>query len=168
MHVKDNTETALWMARFQSWCTNYEAFLKERNDNMRMNASARRGARSQSSAMQGHCLPTWKKKSLQGMPVPSTSNKIENLNGRIRRMLSLYCSMNIKHRIKAVFWFCYIESESPISTARMLKIFPTDDVRRWRFEAARQKGTTAVNQIDEGGLALSEFRHSTPYPYRID
>ena len=31
------------------------------------------------------------------------SNKIENLNGRIGRMLSMHRGMGIDHRVKAVF-----------------------------------------------------------------
>lgn len=172
MHVKDNTEAAIWMARFQSWCTDYEAFLKERNDKGGyVHERLRKARRALTELCNAGTLFTYLEEEVvaEGV-VPSTSNKIENLNGRIRRMLSLHCGMNIEHRIKAVFWFCYMESESPISAARMLKEFPTDDdVKRWRFEAAKQKGDNSDEPARWGeGLVWSEFHHSTPYPYRID
>lgn len=102
--------------------------------------------------------------------IPSTSNRIENLNGRIRRILVNHRGMNIDHRIKAVFWFRYMESEAPISFARMIKEFPTDDdIGRWRLEAAGKQGdeTGAPARWGEG-VVWSEFRHSIPYPYAAD
>lgn len=32
MRIKGNTEAAIWMARFQAWCSDYGEFLKERSD----------------------------------------------------------------------------------------------------------------------------------------
>ena len=103
-------------------------------------------------------------------PVPSTSNRIENLNGRVRRVLMDHRGMNIEHRIKAVFWFCYMHSEQPMGFARMLKAFPDDEkVREWRMLAARAHGddTGALARWGEG-LVWSELHRSTLYPYAID
>lgn len=172
LHIKDNTEAALWMARFQMWCADYEVFLKERNDNggyiHERLRKARRGLIELCNA--GTLFTYLEEDVVAGGAVASTSNKIENLNGRIRRMFSLHRGMNIDHRIKAVFWLCYMESESPISRAQMLKEFPTDDdIRRWRYEAARQKGDDSGEPARWGeGLVWSEFHRSTPNFFGID
>ena len=88
----------------------------------------------------------------------------------IRRMLVNHRGMNIDHRIKAIFWFCYMASECPKSFTDMLKAFPDDDkVREWRMRAAKAEGddTGAPARWGEG-LVWSELHHETPYPYGID
>ena len=174
MHIKANTDAAVWMARFQAWCTNYEGFLKERSETDRRkyrHERLRKARRALTELCNAGTLFTYLEEDLvAGGRIPSTSNRIENLNGRIRRMLSLHRGMSIDHRIKAVFWFCYMESEAPISFARMLREFPCDDdIRRWRLEAARQQGdeTGAPARWGEG-LVWSEFHHSIPHPHAID
>lgn len=172
MHVGDNAEAALWMARFQGWCTSYAAFLRERNDKGGyVHERLRRARRALTELCNAGTLFTYLEEDVAAKgPVPATSNKIENLNGRIRRMLANHRGMSIDHRIKAVFWFCYMNSEAPMPFARMLKEFPTDeDVRRWRLEAARRQGddTGAPARWGEG-IVWSELHDSTPYPRRID
>ncbi|WP_165062608.1 hypothetical protein [Adlercreutzia sp. ZJ154] len=45
-------------------------------------------------------------------------------------MLELHRGMSIDHRIKTVFWFCYIKSEAPVGFAEMMGEFPDDDMVR--------------------------------------
>ena len=107
---------------------------------------------------------------MAGGPVPSMSNKIENLNGRIRRMLPMHRGMSIDHRVKAVFWLCYMEAETPKSFAWMLREFPDDDqMREWRRLASKEQGDESGAPARWGeGLVWSEFHRSTPYPYPTD
>lgn len=172
LRVATATDAAVWMARFQRWCADYEEFLAERNDKGdHVHERLRQARRALVRLCNAGTLFTYVDEALlEGGPVPATSNRIENLNGRIRRMLSMHRGMNVEHRIKAVFWFCYMASEAPIPFARMLREFPTDDdVRTWRHEAAKAQGddTGAPARWGEG-LVWSEFHHSTPYPYAID
>ncbi len=174
MHIETNTEAAIWMARFQKWCTDYEEFLKERSETdhrKHKHEKLRKARRVLTELCNSGTLFTYLDEDvLAGGSVPSTSNKIENLNGRIRRMLSAHRGMNIDHRVKAVFWFCYMESEEPVSYARMAKEFPTDeDITRWRRQAARQLGDGSGSPARWGeGLVWSEFHNSTPYPFAMD
>ncbi|WP_165056834.1 MULTISPECIES: IS1249 family transposase [unclassified Adlercreutzia] len=174
MRVEDNTEAAVWMARFQGWCAEYEGLLRERSETDRRkyrHERLRKARRALVELCNAGTLFTYLDEDVVAEgAVPSTSNRIENLNGRIRRMLSLHRGMSIDRRVKAVFWFCYMESEAPVSAARMLREFPTDeDVKRWRIQAARQQGddTGAPARWGEG-LVWSEFHRSTPYPYGVE
>lgn len=174
IHIKTSTEAAIWMASFQKWCLDYEEFLKERSEADRRkykHERLRKARRALTELCNAGTLFTYLEEGIAaGGFVPSTSNKIENLNGRIRRMLSIHRGMSIDRRIKAVFWFCYMESEAPVSYARMLKEFPTDeDITRWRLQAARQRGDDSGAPARWGeGLVWSEFHQSTPYPCAID
>lgn len=144
MHIASNQEAAEWMARFHRWCSDYEEFLKERADDGRRfkHERLRKAKRGLVALCNAGTLFTYLEEDLMvGGPVPSMSNKIENLNGRIRRMLSMHRGMNIDHRVKAVFWFCYMESEMPKSFAWMLREFPDDSqIREWRRLAAKEQG----------------------------
>lgn len=173
MHVDSLQRSAEWLASFHRWCTNYETFLKERSDDGRHYKHERlRKARKALVALcnAGTLFTYLDEELLCDGAVPYMSNRIENLNGRIRRMLVNHRGMNIDHRIKAVFWFCYMNSECPKGFAEMLKAFPDDDkVREWRMRAAKAEGDDTGEPARWGeGLMWSEFHHSTPYPYSIN
>ena len=173
MHIGSLQESAEWLASFHRWCSDYEAFLKERGDDKKHYRHERlRKARKGLVALcnAGTLFTYLDEELLEDGPVPSMSNKIENLNGRIRRMLVNNRGMNIDHRIKAIFWFCYMESEYPKGFAEMLRSFPDDDkVRAWRMQAAKAKGDETGEPARWGeGLVWSEFHHETPYPYGVD
>lgn len=173
MRVDSLQGSAEWLAAFHRWCVDYEEFLKERaDDGRRFKHERLRKARKALVALcnAGTLFTHLDEGLAAGGPIPSTSNKIENLNGRIRRMLQSHRGMSIDHRIKAVFWFCYMQSECPKGYAAMLDAFPDDDkVREWRMTAAKAGGdeTGAPARWGEG-LVWSELRHATPYPYAID
>lgn len=173
MRIEDNQEAAEWMARFHGWCSDYEGFLRERADDGRRfkHERLRKAKRGLVSLCNAGTLFTYLDEDLAAEgPVPSTSNKIESLNGRTRRMLSMHRGMSIDHRVKAVFWLCYMESEMPKSFARMLREFPDDDqVREWRRLAAKeQRDDTGAPARWGEGLVWSELHRGTPYPYSVD
>ena len=168
--VKTQGEAAEWLARFHRWCASYEDFLKERGDDGRRFKHER--LRKARKALVGLCnagtLFTYLDEDLAAEgPVASTTNRIENLNGQIRRMLANHRGMSVDHRIKAVFWFCYMHSEAPMGFAEMLRAFPDDDqVREWRRRASKAHGNEEGVPARWGeGLVWAEFHHSTPYPY---
>ena len=173
VRIASNQEAAERMARFQRRCSDYEGFLKERADDGRRfkHERLRKAKRGLVALCNAGTLFAYLEEDLVAEgPVPSTSNKIENLNGRIRRMLSMHRGMSIDHRVKAVFWFCYMESEMPKSFAWMLREFPDDDrIREWRRLAAEEQGdeTGAPARWGEG-LAWSEIHHGASYSHSID
>lgn len=144
MHVDCPQRSAEWLASFYKWRTDYETFPRERSDDGRHYKHERlRKARKSLVALcnAGTLFTYLDEELLRDGAAPSMSNRIENLNGRIRRMLVNHRGMSIDHRIKAVFRFCYMASKCPKSSADMLKTFPDDDeVREWRMRAAKAKG----------------------------
>lgn len=175
MHVRTQQQAAEWLAAFSDWCATWHDFLKERtvidgkkrykHERLR---KARRGL--ESLCREGTLFTYLEDEVAAGGPVPSMSNRIENMNGQIRQMLRLHRGMNIDHRIKAVFWYCYMNSEAPRPFAELLRELPTDgDIREWRRQAAKANGddTGAPARWGEG-IVWSELHHQTLYPYVID
>jgi hypothetical protein len=173
MHIYSLQEAAEWLARFSKWCADYEEFLKERSEDKKgyKHQKLRKARKGLVALCNSKTLFTYLDETLlRGSPIPSTSNKIENLNGRIRRMLVNHRGMNIEHRIKAVFWLCYMESECPKSFAKMLEAFPDDNkIEEWKAKAAKANGNDPDTPARWGeGIVWAEFHHSTPYPYAIE
>lgn len=156
-------EAALWLADLQRWCNAYESFLKERAEDGRhfKHRRLRKARRSLVSLCQAGVLFTYLDERLvrQG-PVAATSNRIENLNGQIRRMLAAHRGMNIEHRIKAVFWFCYMHSEEPLGFAQMLREFPDDEqIKALREELARERGDNTGGPVRWGEVVVWSELH---------
>lgn len=165
MSISSLDEAAKWLVRFQKWCSVHECFLKQRSDDGKTfkHERLRKAKRSlEALCRQGSLFTYLQADLLQEGPIPAMSNRIENLNGQIRRMLSFHRGMNIDHRIKAVFWFCYMNSEAPIGYAEMLRIFPDDEkLIQWRKEAAKVQGATGEEPAEWGqGIVWAEFHKS--------
>lgn len=168
MHISTSLMAAEWLVRFQRWCKTYEEFLKERGeDGRRFKHERLRKARKALVALcnAGTLFTYLDDKLTEEGSVPATSNRIENLNGRIRRILANHRGMSIDHRIKAVFWFCYMNSEGEKRFAEMLSTLPNDEkIREWRMQAAKEsRDDTGIPARWGEGLVWSEFHRTTPY-----
>lgn len=98
-------------------------------------------------------------------PIPSTNNSIEGgVNARLRAMLRDHRGLSVERRLKAVFWWCYMHSPSPLPAAEILRVMPTDEsiaaIYGRLSERERLEGT-----IPRWGDAIvwSELHHSEPY-----
>ena len=50
--------------------------------------------------------------------IPSTNNRIEGgVNAQLRAMLRDHRGLSIERRLKAIFWWCYVHSPSPLPAA---------------------------------------------------
>lgn len=58
----------------------------------------------------------------------STNTDVESVNARLRDMLCSHRGMSFLHRVKAIFWWCYMHTESPLPAAEILRVMQTDDV----------------------------------------
>ena len=59
------------------------------------------------------------------------------------------------------FWWCYMHSEAPVSYARMIEEFPTDnDVREWRGLAAETRKSNEGSDCRGAEILWSEFHMS--------
>lgn len=98
-----------------------------------------------------------------GGPVPSTSNKIESNNARIREVLRNHRGMPVDRRIKAGFWWCYMNSEAPMPYGEMAKAFPDDEtIMAWRRRAADPYADDDVARWG-AGIVWAEFHSSGPW-----
>jgi len=61
-------------------------------------------------------------------PLPAMNNKMEGaVMAQLRHMIRDHRGMSLMRRIKAVFWWCYMNTECPLNPAEMLKAMPTDE-----------------------------------------
>lgn len=103
---------AEWLARFQRWCETYEGFLRERGeDGRRFKHERLRKARKALVALSnaGTLFTCLDDELAEEGDVPATSNRVENLNGRIRRVLANHRGMGLSFK-KCV----YIDRISPV------------------------------------------------------
>lgn len=175
LRVGNANEAAAWLASFSNWCTEWEGFLKERTvvdgRSQYKHEPLRRARRGLERLCREGTLFTYLDEGLLlDGSIPATSNRIESMNAQVRAMLRNHRGLNVDHRVKAVFWWCYVHSETPPPAARMLKELPDDEaIREWRRMAAKANGDdTGVPARWGEGLVWSEFHHSTPYPFTID
>lgn len=96
---------------------------------------------------------------------PSTNNAVESVNARLRDMLRHHRGLPLLHRIKAIFWWCYMHTESPLPAAEILRVMPTDDDVDGLFAAAssdRNRDDGAPEEYSTG-IVWEEFHMPTNY-----
>lgn len=100
--------------------------------------------------------------------LPSTNNRLEGgINAQLRRMLDYHRGMPLLHRVKAIFWWCYTHSPTPMSHAQILKVMPTDETIEDLYTQART-GNPNTRRQSQGsptrwGTAISweDLHHKT-------
>ena len=96
---------------------------------------------------------------------PSTNNRIEGgANARLRAMLRDHRGLSIERRLKAIFWWCYMRSPSPLPAAEILRVMPTDRSIAAIYEklSERQRLEGTIPQWGDA-IVWSELHHSEPY-----
>ena len=130
----DEIEKAIaWLKKFNQWCLKYDDFLKELNwiDGKAVIAHQRlvKARNSLRNLIKKNTLFTYLDPELTKLgSLPATNNKIEGgVNAQIKSMLRDHRGLSKLRRIKAVFWWCYMNSEYKQTPAEMLRLMPTDD-----------------------------------------
>lgn len=166
LQVGSEEEAAKWLASFSDWCTRWQGFLKERtvvDGRVRYKHERLRKARRglEKLCREGTLFTYLDETLLADGPLKPTNNTIEGgTNAQIRNMLREHRGMDIEKRIKAGFWYCYMNSEAPMGYARMLREFPTDEqVMEWRHQAAKADQEGEVARWGTG-IVWSEFHTS--------
>lgn len=98
-------------------------------------------------------------------PLPSTNNRIEGgVNSQLRGMLRDHRGLSIERRLKAIFWWCYMHSPSPLPAAGILRVMPTDSSIKAICERLNQseKLQGAIPQWGDA-IVWSELHHSEPW-----
>ena len=68
------------------------------------------------------------------------------------------------HRIKAIFWWCYMHTENPLPAAEVLRTMPTDDVDGlFASASAEPRKDDGAPEEYGSGIVWSEFHMPTEY-----
>lgn len=168
--AKDADAAAAWLASYSEWCTKWERFLREFTikDGKRIYTHERlRKARSSLNKLvhTGQLFTFVEMEQEQGGTWDSTNNVIESRNARIREILRLHRGLPLIHRIKAIFWWCYMHTEAPLPPAEILRVMPTDDQVEGLFASASSRGKREDGAPEEygSGIVWSEFHMPTEY-----
>lgn len=123
--AKDANSAMAWLLEYNARCTRWERFLKEhtRKDGKRVytRERLRKARRGLNKLVKEGTLFTFVEMGRErGGEWPSTNNAAESVNSRIRDMLYQHRSLPLMHRVKAIFWRCYMHTEDPLPTAEIL------------------------------------------------
>ena len=169
LRVADQDGAARWLVSFNDWCARWGEFLKERTvvDGRKQykHERLRKARRSLERLCRDGTLFTFLEDGVAaGGPVPATSNKIESNNARIREVLRNHRGMPIDRRIKAGFWWCYMNSEAPMPYGEMARAFPDDElIMEWRRRAAGPYADDDEVSRWGAGIVWAEFHSSGPW-----
>lgn len=171
LEARDAGSAAAWLAEYAGWCSKWERFLREftlkdgrrqyAHERLRkargiLNRLVKKGTMFAFVELQEELGGTWE----------STNNAIEGgVNAQLRRLLRNHSGMATMHRVKAVFWRCYMHTECPMSAAEVLRVMPTDDEVDGLFANAygNEKRGGALPGEHGTGIVWSEFHMPTEY-----
>lgn len=170
LHIKDTDQAMAWLGRYSAWCTYWNKFLEERTViDGRYVLTHERVVKAKNSLdvlIKKGTLFTYLDPDLiiEGV-VPSTNNKIEGaVNAPLRQMLRDHRGLSLIRRIKAVFWWCYMHTEHPLSPSELLKVMPTDqDIDQYYRGLSEQQQLRDSIPMWGDAVAWSEFHNSAPY-----
>jgi ribosomal protein L37AE/L43A len=168
--AKDAESATAWLLEYNAWCVKWNDFLKEYTvkDGKRVYTherlrKARRGLNK--LVKEGTLFTFVEMQQEHGGDWPSTNNAVESVNARLRDMLRHHRGLPLLHRIKAIFWWCYMHTESPLPAAEILRVMPTDDDVDGLFAAAssdRKRDDGAPEEYGTG-IVWEEFHMPTNY-----
>ena len=166
-------EAAEWLAGFSNWCTAWEGFLKEKevvDGRIRYKHERLRTARGGLLKLcrVGTLFTYLDEGLLEGGPVPATTNRIEGgVNAQIRHMLREHRGLRLTRRVKAAFWWCYMDLEARASPKEILKEMPTD-VLIAEFYRAAAEASEKDERWGAGGTAVQWNDLHASGAYRMD
>lgn len=133
LKIDNEKDADVWAQRFMGWIKKYQKFLSEvtvdEHGNKRpTHERLLKAQRSLLKLIRENTLFTYLNEDLNDdFDAPSTNNRIEGgINSRLREMLRNHRGLSIERRIKAVYWWCYMQSPEPLSSSELLKVMPTD------------------------------------------
>lgn len=171
LHVETLRQAQDWADSYMAWCREWAEFLDDKtvDENGEWEWTHLRLVKARSSLnrlISSGRLFTYLDPDLTADgPLPATNNRLEGgVNAQIRNMLRDHRGMSDLHRVKAVFWWCYMRTENPLPAAEMLRVMPTDDdIEAIYQERLQQPGRYDGPSEWGDGLVWSELHHSTPW-----
>lgn len=174
LHIKTLHAASVWLENYNAWCTNWAEFLAETSliEGRKVLTHERlvKARNSLTTLINKGVLFTYLDLELtKEGPLPATNNKIEGaVNAPLRHMLRDHRGMNIMRRIKAVFWWCYMHTEFPLSPSELLKEMPTDDDIDQLYDLYSPVPNQEKPQQWGNGVMWGEFHHSGAYRMDYD
>lgn len=169
LHIKTEQEALIWLRKYFDWCKCWDEFLSEKTFIEGRYVFTHERLRKAKTSLNrlinsGHLFTYLDPLLSLGGVLPSMNNVIEGgVNAPIREMLRLHRGLSLNRRIKAIFWWCYLNTECPLDPASILSVMPTDD----DIDAIYNKLTTREklsSDIPKWGDAVmwSELHHIDP------
>lgn len=163
LHIRTTNEANMWIQRYLDWSKRWNSFLQERTYTDQRHwfythEHLHRARSGLNKLISQNVLFTY----LEEPNYPSTNNRIEGgINAQLRAMLYTHRGMPLLHRIKAVFWWCYMHSPNHLPMHEILKVMPTDK----EIAAIYQKMTANERSFEElpqwgDAIVWSELHHS--------
>ena len=174
LHIKTLKQAQWWTEQYLQWCEFWIEFLSEYTyvDGRKeyTHERLRQARRALTGLINKNLLFAYLDPQLNTEePMPSTNNRIENINGRIRCVLRDHRGLSLLRRIKAVYWWCYMHTECPLSYAQILKTMPTDEDIDLLYETYKNTPSSGREPVEWGeGVVWNELHHKTEYPFAID
>lgn len=175
MKIKTIKEAMEWEEKYYEWARFWNDFLDEKSyiDGKYgyTHERLRKARKAIAGLLSKRLLFTYLDPQLTtDAPLPCMNNRIEGgVNAQIRTVLRDHRGMSSLHRIKAVYWYCYMKTEAPMSMAEILKSMPTDDDIDFLYENYGITQDCGNEPVEWGqGLVWNELHTSTRYPYSVD
>ena len=171
LKVTTSEEAAAWMASYAEWCSAYGKFLEEETTNEKgktflTHERLVKARNSLTALVRQGTLFTFVDPALVDDlgSLPATNNAAESLNAQLRAMLREHRGLSLERRIKAVYWWCYMHTESPLNAAEILRVMPTDadiakEMRLINYEDRAKIGPRKWGD----GLVWEELHRSNPW-----
>ncbi len=169
--VTDADGAAAWLADYAGWCAKWERFLREftlKEGKRQYTHERLRSARHSLNTLvkQGTMFAFIELRESIGGRWDSTNNVIEGrVNAQIREMLHAHRGLSTMRRVKAIFWWCYMDSEFKASEAEMLRTMKTDEEVEGLFALASKpkRGDDGAPEKYGKGIVWSELHTATEY-----
>lgn len=174
-NVRDELQARRWLVDYNAWRVEYRDFLAQktiRGDGAAEDTHRRLcKARNQLDRhLRENNLFTFLADLGEGHErIPSTNNRIESLNARLREMLRDHRGQSLTHRLHAICWWCQQHTENPEPASSLIDHCYTNEQIARLYEQAWERspqGRQAVYGIPARygtGIDWNEFHTSTPY-----
>ena len=171
LKAKDAASAAKWLARYAERCSKWESFLREFaiKDGRRryVRREPRRARRALNGLVRSGTLFSFVEMAEErGGEWDSTSSMIEGgVSARLREMARNHRGPSRMRRVKAIFRWCHMHTESPLPAAEMIEAMPTNDELEGLFAMASKSRKREDGAPDEhgSGAVWGEFHAAVEY-----
>ena len=169
--VKDTEQASEWISKYVNWTSKWENFLGEHTFNegkkVYVHDRLRKARRTLNKLVQSGQMFTFiDLQNETGKNWDSTNNVIEGrVNAQLRQVLRNHRGLTAIKRIKVIFWWCYLDSESALSPAETLRVMPKDDEVEGLFAQASKERQREKSDTKNFGIGIdwNEFHMPTEF-----